>query len=459
MKILYILLSGLLLMASCVKMEEVHQDYIPDGEIIYRAKATEVTGYSGINRAKLSWKLICPTFVTRCEIRQNDSVLAAVPVEYKDTVYLEHILTGLDEKTHTFSVYSLDADGNSSIKSDVIVEVFGEKYNNTLRTNTSLKSVWRRVDDKQKVLVHISERGSSKIAGTNIFYLDGTGKEASIRVEPETSTIEIANVANNSYFKLQDLYQPVINCIDLFPAPTEEYSASELPIEGSRTFSTTYKIADHTVYGTLTSSVEGTLRTIIKYGNNEIVVEPGVNNVTMEGVMPDDEISLETILQDADNSFEYSAPIQSYKVSNLLSKINMQNWEVIAFSSQQVGDGEAACAIDDQLSTFWHTQYSPEQPDYPHFIIVDMKENVLIKAIAIARREGNNNIASRFSLEVSGDNVNWELAEEFSVDNSIDGLQIVPLEKSLSGRYFRLTGKTSSTSNTYMCIGEINIFK
>lgn len=459
MKTLSILLFGLFLMISCVKMEEVHQDYISDGEIIYRAKPTDIVGYSGINRAKLAWKLVCPTFVTKCEIRENDSTLFEVPIEYNDTVNIEYILSDLDEKTHTFSIYSLNSEGNSSIRSDIIVEVFGEKYSNTLKTNTFLKSVWRRVDDKQKVLIQISERSSSKIVSTNIFYLNSAGKETNIQVNPATSVVEIENVANDSYFKLQDLYQPVINCIDTFPAPAQEYPALKLPKEGSRTFSIIYKTDDNTVYGTLTSPAEKTLRTKIKYGNNEIVVGPEVSNVTLKNVMPNDEILLETILQDTESSFEFSAPTQSFKATDLLFKINMENWKVVAFSSQQAGEGEAAWAIDNQLSTFWHTQYSPEAPVYHHFITVDMTYSGTIKAIAVARRNGNNNVASLFSLEVSLDGTSWNLIKEFSIDNTIDGLQLVQLETPVSGRYFKVTGKTSATSNTFMCIGEINMFK
>ena len=454
-----ILLSSLFLMASCIKIEEVHQKYIPDGEIIYRAKAKNVIGYSGNNRVKLSWQLICPTLVTKCEIRQNDSVLAEIPVEYKDTVNLEHILNNLEENAQTFSIYSLDSEGNSSIKSDVIVEVFGKNYSNTLRTNTSLKSIWRRVNDKQKVLIRLSERSSSKIIGTNIFYQNSAGKEVNILADSETSTIEIDDVANNSYFKLQDLFLPTPNCIDSFPAPIEIYQTSTYPLQGSRTFTTIYKIDDNTIYGTLTPPIEGTLYTKIKYGDKEIIVKPETNNVTLEGIMPNGQISLETILQNTDNPIEYSAPIQSVNIENILSKVNMVNWKVVDFSSHQAEEGEASYAIDNQIETFWHTQYSPDQPGYPHFITVDMKENVTVKAIAVARRNGNNNIASRFTIELSSDGTNWKPIDEFSIDNSIDGIQIIPLKTPGSGRYFKLIGKTSATSNTYMCISEINMFK
>ena len=88
-----------------------------------------------------------------------------------------------------------------------------------------------------------------------------------------------------------------------------------------------------------------------------------------------------------------------------------------------------------------------------------MKENISIKAITIARRNGNNNIASRFTLELSSDGVNWESAGEFSVNNGIDGIQIVQLKTATSGRYKKLTGLVSATSNSYMCISEINLFK
>lgn len=454
-----ILISYLFLMASCVKMEEVHQKYIPDGETIYRVKPRHVVSYSGNNRAKLTWQLLYPTLVTKCEIRDKDSVLVEIPVEYKDSLNLEYILSDLSEKTYTFSLYSLDAEGNSSIKSDVVVEVFGEKYINTLKTTTSLKSVWRRADNKETALISLSESISSKISGTTIFYKSITGKEESILVKDNVSSIEIQGVATDSYFKLQDLYQPTTNCIDLFPAPTKEYSVSELPQEGSRTFSSVYRVDEKTVYGKLTSASSGTLQTKIKYGDKEVIVAPDVNEVTLEDIMPADEISIETILQGGENQSEYSSIIPVFNVKDLLAKINMENWEVIDFSSHQEGEGDVVYAIDNQLSTFWHTQYSPSQPNYPHFITIDMKENINIKAIAIARRNGNDNIASRFTLELSSDGTNWESVNEFSVNNAIDGIQIVQLETPASGRYFRVTGQASATSNSYMCISEINLFK
>lgn len=459
MKINIVLISALCLVSSCVQMEEVHQEYMDGGEIIYRAKPMDVVGYSGLNRAKLAWKLICPSQVVKCELMENDSLLAELPVTYQDTVRMEYVLQDLEEKTHTFNIVSWDADGNSSIKSEVIVEVFGVQYLGTLKTNSSLESVWRQSVNEKNTCVRISERTSSKIIGTNIYYLDTSGSEQCLLIDATSTTIFLENVAENSYFKLQDLYQPSENCIDSFPAPVVEYTADELPVAGSRRFATVYRLDEQTVYGVLTGAEEGTLKTVVTCGEQEIEVDPGTNSITLSNVNATDVITLKTTLQSGEEAVEYIAPIQSYPVSELNVKLNMTDWSVIDFSSEQANEGSAICAIDDQLGTFWHTQYSPSQPGYPHYITVDMKQEQTINAIALARRQGNNNIASSFLLEVSLDNNNWVSAGKFSVDNLIDGLQIVRLESTVTGRYFRLTGESSATGNTYMCIGEINLFR
>lgn len=456
-KSIIVLLTGcLLFIISCGKTEEVHQEYIPDGEIIYKAKPMNVVGYSGKNRMLLTWQLIHPTLVTKCEIREGTKVWAEIPVEYKDTVNMEYTLSGLDEKTYTISLYSLDVYGNSSIKSDVIVDVYGERYSSTLKTTRSLKSVLRKSDRREEAVVTLSEKTSSKIYGTDIFYKSVTGNEEHVRLLEDEYRVEIENVADDSYFIIQDIYQPVPTCIDLFPAMVKEYAVADIPAFGARTFSRTYWKDNTTVVGTLTTAATGTVKTVVKYSGNEVSVDPGTTDVVLENVPSDAIISMETIL--VVEEVEYLTSVINIDVNSLYKKIDMSEWEVIDFSSQQDSEGKAEAAIDDNLSTFWHTQYSPSLPDYPHFMTVDMKETATVKAIAVARRTGNNNIAARMRLEISVDGTNWTIAGEFSPNNSINGLQIFEIAPA-TGRYFRLTGLSSSTSNAYMCMSEMNLYE
>lgn len=316
MKII-VLILGLFFFMSCEKMEDVHKEYIADGEIIYRVKPTAVKSYSGYNRAKLTWNLVCPKLVTQCRIEENDSLLAELPVAYEDTVRMECILNDLEEKTHTFSIYTLDAAGNTSLKSEIIVDVYGAKYEANLRTNISLKSVWRRADDPNQVLVGLSEQSSSKVVKTRIYYKKMDGKEALIEVKAGEKDVVLEQVAEDSYFKLQDVYMPVENCIDEFPAgEMREYPASEIPILGSRCFESIHKLDDHTVQGVLTTSAETVTHSLILYGNTQIEVMPADREVILNNVRNDDEILVKTFLKDEDG-IEYFAPICSYSVSDL----------------------------------------------------------------------------------------------------------------------------------------------
>lgn len=455
-----LLLGGIWSITSCEQMEEVHQKYIENGEVIYRAKAVDVVGYSGKYRAKLTWKLITPTLVTKCEIREGDKVLATIPVQYQDTLNMEYTLSELEEKTYTFSIYSLDSEGNLSIKSDVIVEVYGNNYASTLKTGRSLMSIFRRVDDRQTALVTLSARNSQKVYATDIFYKSTSGEEKSIRLIGDESKIELTDVGDESDFKIQDIYQPSETSIDQFPALAKSYTKDQIPTNGSRTFLTVYQTDETTVYGELTAASDAVTNTFIRYGQHKLSIEPGVNEVVLKEVSPNDVIIIETMITDSESKNEYLCPEMKYKVADLMRKIDMSPWEITGFSSQQEGDeGSASHAIDNDLSTFWHTEYSPNQPIYPHYMIADMKAPHHVKEIAVARRNDNSNMANSMRLELSNDGLTWTSAGEFMPDNTINGLQIFKLSHPASGRYFKLTGLASGTSATYMCLSEVNLFE
>lgn len=464
-KVYFIILSVVFpIIFSCTDSHGTYDEYLKGGEHVYRAIAKELKGFSGNNSAKLTWILTHPHLVTTCIICDGDEVLAELPVQYKDTVELEYTLTDLLEKVYTFSVYSLDEEGNKSIKSDVIVEVFGERYSNTLKTTRSIKSVLRKKENMDNVLVFLSEVTSTKMYATDIFYKNTTGTEKSVRLLGDVTQIEIEDVAADSYFKIQDIYMPVTTSIDVFPATIKEYPADDIPMQGVRTFSSAYRLGEDKIIATLTSAMEGTEYSVIKYDAQEVIVQPGTTNITLEEVSSDAVISIETVFVNKESDAEFVTPVVLINAGDLLKKADMQDWSVVDYSSHQesgegASGGNAIHAIDDNLATFWHTEYSPTQPGYPHFITVDMNKDVVVKAVAVARRNNNNNIASKMRLEISENGENWVNAGEFSPNSNINGLQTFELETPTKGRYFRLTGLASATSSTYMCVSEINIYE
>lgn len=470
-KIINIILTAVgitLLVASCSEMNDSHMEFVNAGEIVYRTKADSLVGYSGKNRAKIDWELNFPTLVVKCEIREGDKVLAEIPVTYQDRLKLSKILENLEERVYTFSIYSLDAAGNTSIKSNVIVEVFGDNYSKYLRTTRTIQDVLRLAENRNVALITLSAATSTKIEATTLSYKGTDGSKKSVRILGTQTSVEISNVAEDSYFNIEDMWLPVAKCIDLFPAPAKEYAFADLPEKSLRKFTSIYR-ENSTVYATLSAANAGTKESIIQYDGKEIVVAANTKSVVIEGVSPTARLSLVTYLEDKGSGKLYAtSPIQvaveTLPVKDLSKKIDMAQWEVVNFSSQQEsGEGEAgghaSHAIDDNLSTFWHTQYSPAQPVFPHYMTVDMHETNAIKAISVARRGNNASFASKMRLEVSLDGENWNLSGEFFPINTIDGLQWFSLNSIVTGRYFKLTALSSATSATYTCISEINLFK
>lgn len=463
LKYIVMALSVASLITSCDSMEDTYSGYLEGGEVVYRAKAKEAIGYSGYNRAKLTWTLEYPTQVVKCQIREGNEVLAEIPVEYKDVLELEYMLTDQSEKTHTYSIYSLDSDGNSSIKSDVIIDVYGERYISTLRTGRLINAVLWKSDDPATVLLKLSDATSDKVVATHVSYQSVIG-EKKVRVESGAKEVLLTDVAPDSGFSLSDIWVPSKNTIDEFSAAPREYTIFEFPTSLARSFTMIYKADAATIVANLSTAytAEGVSSSVISYGDKEIIVEPATNQVTLTDVPADAEVSIVTKVLSGET--EYQTAVLKVSSSTLVTKIAMDNWTVLDFSSQQesgegAGGGHASHAIDGNLDTFWHTQYSPNKPGYPHYMVIDMQEAATIQAVAVARRNGNANFASKMRIEVSSDNSTWETAGEFMPDNTINGLQMFKLTTPLSGRYVKLTAVSGATTEPYFCLSEVNLYK
>ncbi|QIU94663.1 DUF4998 domain-containing protein [Bacteroides faecium] len=463
LKYITIVLSAASLLASCDSMEDSYKDYLEGGEIVYRAKAKEVVAYSGYNRAKLAWTLEYPTQVVKCQIREGEKILAEIPVEYQDRLEFEYVLENLPEKTYTFSIYSMDKEGNSSIKSDVIVDVYGERYMNTLRTGRFVQAVLRQPDNANTALVILSTSISSKVVATEVYYKSISGEEKHERIDASVDKLLLDDVAEDSYFNLRDVWKPSDTAIDDFAAPVKECGASDIPTGLSRSFTYIYKTDPATVVATLSAARTdaGVVRSVIHYDDEDITVDPATLEVILTNVSDNAVISIETFIEDDEK--EYVAPTLKVDANALVTKIAMDNWAVIGYSSQQEtgesGGGHAEHAIDGDINTYWHTQYNPTKPDYPHYLTIDLQITATIRAIAVARRNGNNNFAAKMRLEVSPDNENWESAGEFTPNGTINGLQMYTLEKSLSGRYVKLTALKGVSANPYFCMSEMNLYE
>ena len=74
-------------------------------------------------------------------------------------------------------------------------------------------------------------------------------------------------------------------------------------------------------------------------------------------------------------------------------------------------DGKITNAFDNNISTIWHTQWSPDKKPLPAVITIDMKKNYDINGFYyMPRQTGNNGYILEYTLEYQDASGNWQKA-------------------------------------------------
>ncbi|WP_186757449.1 DUF3472 domain-containing protein [Echinicola salinicaeni] len=128
-------------------------------------------------------------------------------------------------------------------------------------------------------------------------------------------------------------------------------------------------------------------------------------------------------------------------IANQVIPMDKSSWSVIDFSSEETSgegadNGRAEDVIDDNPATFWHSQWAGAQPDYPHFLSLDLGENVDAKGLIIQNRSKQNGRPKEISVSVSTDNSNWTSLGTLNIP--LDG-GAIDFEEMASFRYIKLT--------------------
>lgn len=141
---------------------------------------------------------------------------------------------------------------------------------------------------------------------------------------------------------------------------------------------------------------------------------------------------------------------------------NKTNWEILGISSEEANgegpnNGRAIFAIDDNVESFWHSQWQGASPGPPHYLVIDMgEEKELHGIITKARLGGNAGKPNLVAIETSTDNLSWNEAGTISLaDNSNEQKNF--LTSFPNARYLKFIIQSSHNA-TYSHIAEIGAF-
>ena len=140
-------------------------------------------------------------------------------------------------------------------------------------------------------------------------------------------------------------------------------------------------------------------------------------------------------------------------------EVNKAKWEVKTDNHHPGFPGKYA--IDNDLTTFWHTNWSDTTLKYPHYIEVDMADTKKVSGIEyFARQEGyyaDHGRITFYDVEVSVDGISWEKVITDGEFNNSRERQKQLFPQTMEIRFFRLTAKNEVKNRFYSSIGEIGV--
>ncbi len=206
----------LFILAGCSKMNSTYYTYIKDGPHVYTGRADEPLAAGGKNRIKLSWLLVSDPSITQCRVFwMQNGVLDSVSIPVQRTAGVDTIQTiidGLEENNYTFTIYTYDAQGHSSVANSTIGEVYGNLYISNL---TNRQIVGGDFIDGSIVLDWGVAPDTVNIS-TTVKYLNSLSEEIELELPAENSALAIPDYQWGSTIYYNSSYIPNRNAIDTF---------------------------------------------------------------------------------------------------------------------------------------------------------------------------------------------------------------------------------------------------
>lgn len=149
------------------------------------------------------------------------------------------------------------------------------------------------------------------------------------------------------------------------------------------------------------------------------------------------------------------SPVMSYDFEMF---VNKSIWKLVSADSQHSGN-EARSAFDDNISTFWHTEYWGSEPPCPHTLVVDMVNTYTVSAFTyIARNDGNQNgMIKAYEVYLSDDGISWGSPVAKGDFKNTTAMQVAKLKTPTHGRYIKLIALSEINGNPWTSAAEIGI--
>ena len=215
----YIFLTGFaLLIWSCEKMNDRHDIYLKEGEIIYIGKVDSIRAFPGDERVVLRYWLGDPRAksLTVSWLYGRDSLV--YPIQPHEATDSFDIQIGRNEKTlaegnYTFQWVTKDDKGNTSVTFENNTNVYGSRYRETITDHIVLNAE----AEGDNVVITWGSNTSDQEVGITVQYNTRDGEIVTLQYPVEgLSRTVLENVDFSVRPRYQTKFLPLVTAIDTF---------------------------------------------------------------------------------------------------------------------------------------------------------------------------------------------------------------------------------------------------
>lgn len=130
--------------------------------------------------------------------------------------------------------------------------------------------------------------------------------------------------------------------------------------------------------------------------------------------------------------------------------------KVIDASSFEPGEGNPDHAVDGNADTFWHSRWSQDEAQPPHFLVIDYSHAINIFGLVYtARTDGENGHVKDYEVYVSADGKTWNAPVAKGSFDRDANVETIRFERPVKGRYVKFVALSEQDGHSYATIAEL----
>ena len=133
------------------------------------------------------------------------------------------------------------------------------------------------------------------------------------------------------------------------------------------------------------------------------------------------------------------------------------HWKIVEASSFEPGEGDPAHAINGDAETFWHTRWSSNEAQPPHWLIVDLGQPTRLAGVLYtARADSDHGRVRDFELGLSDDGKNWRTAAKGRLEDGAEP-QAIRLPAPATARFLKFVALSEMHGHPWATVAELDL--